>query len=399
MKSFVLVISVVSISQTQDWMPLSVGNKWLYISDFTSISPASETTRGLFLTSVDSQYTHDTLNYYHYSAGQWLRYDRNKENVFFRVTNDSENIYVNFGDTVGFNYNYGFNSRINIAGSLNIFDSVRQYKGYNSGWIYGSENAQYVRGIGKCNSTNHFRGVGHETNGSSSLIQAIIHLDSLKTLEYSYNIRPFISFDGYQKLTTNKLDVAVAVLHPFSYYGFNFIDTVKMFYNYSKDSLLFNSGNVGLKYISKTSQYFVSLTLDSSLLINGYAFNFRFEAKDKGIIPKFGYSPDKGYYQATLDPVTSVQVDNTVNVYRLEQNFPNPFNPSTNIKFTLEKNDHVILKIFDLLGREIEILVNENLSEGVHTIKWDATNYPNGVYFYTLITNNYLSTKKLLLLK
>ena len=336
---------------------------------------------------------------YYYMAGKWLRYDRKYDNVYYRVTDDSDAIFVNFGDTVGFQYLDGFNIRTNIAGNTYIFDSVRQYKGYNYFWIYGSGDERYIRGIGRYTSSSRFRGMSHEQHSSSTLIQAENHLSSKDTLVYSHHYRPSISFGGYKKLTPNQIDITVSALHPFSYYGLNFIDSVTMFYHYSKDSIILNSGNVGLDNIPGTSQYFVSLILDSTLLIKGYAFNFRFQAKDKSIIPKFGYAPGSGYYIATLDTVTSVQVNTLESVYQLEQNYPNPFNPATTIKFTLAKDDQVILKIFDLLGREIATLINENLSRGVHIIKWDATNYPNGVYFYSLITNNYLSTRKLLLLK
>lgn len=85
--------------------------------------------------------------------------------------------------------------------------------------------------------------------------------------------------------------------------------------------------------------------------------------------------------------------------YNLEQNYPNPFNPITTIGYSIAKNSMVIIKVYDLIGREIMTLVNENKNAGKHTIKFDAGNLASGVYFYQMRTGNYLETKKLLLVK
>jgi hypothetical protein len=85
--------------------------------------------------------------------------------------------------------------------------------------------------------------------------------------------------------------------------------------------------------------------------------------------------------------------------YTLEQNYPNPFNPSTNIKYELPKNSFVKIVVFDMLGREVEALVNEKLSPGSYSIDWNASQYPSGVYFYRLTTEGFSETKKMILLK
>ena len=102
-------------------------------------------------------------------------------------------------------------------------------------------------------------------------------------------------------------------------------------------------------------------------------------------------------------------VDPTVNEipmkYSLSQNYPNPFNPSTKFKFDipldsrLRGNDNVTLKIFDLLGREVATLVNEQLKPGSYEVEWDGSNYPSGVYFYKLITDSFSETRKMVLVK
>jgi hypothetical protein len=85
--------------------------------------------------------------------------------------------------------------------------------------------------------------------------------------------------------------------------------------------------------------------------------------------------------------------------YLLHQNFPNPFNPSTNISFSIPTRSFVSLKVFDLIGREVATVVSEEMSAGSHIKQWNAKNYPSGIYFYRLQAGSFTETKKLLLLK
>jgi photosystem II stability/assembly factor-like uncharacterized protein len=83
----------------------------------------------------------------------------------------------------------------------------------------------------------------------------------------------------------------------------------------------------------------------------------------------------------------------------LQQNYPNPFNPSTTINYSLPRSSRVILRIYDVLGREVRTLVDEKQNAGSHNIMFRAGNLPSGVYFYRLEAGTFSETKKLLLLK
>jgi hypothetical protein len=83
----------------------------------------------------------------------------------------------------------------------------------------------------------------------------------------------------------------------------------------------------------------------------------------------------------------------------LEQNYPNPFNPLTSIRFGLSENSHVVLKIYDLLGRDVSTLVDENLEAGRYTVNFNAANLASGVYFYKLTANGFTEAKKMILVK
>jgi hypothetical protein len=96
--------------------------------------------------------------------------------------------------------------------------------------------------------------------------------------------------------------------------------------------------------------------------------------------------------------ITTISTDIPKN-YSLSQNYPNPFNPSTSIRYDLPKNGIVKLVVFDELGREIKILVNENQTAGTYEATFNASQYPSGVYFYKLITDGFSETKKMLMIK
>ncbi|HEY6626557.1 MAG TPA: T9SS type A sorting domain-containing protein, partial [Ignavibacteriaceae bacterium] len=83
----------------------------------------------------------------------------------------------------------------------------------------------------------------------------------------------------------------------------------------------------------------------------------------------------------------------------LSQNYPNPFNPSTRINYFVPKESFVSIKVYDFLGREVMALVNESRAVGSYEMVFDASNLPSGTYFYTLIAENYSSTKKMILIK
>jgi Tol biopolymer transport system component len=92
--------------------------------------------------------------------------------------------------------------------------------------------------------------------------------------------------------------------------------------------------------------------------------------------------------------------------FSLSQNYPNPFNPSTAIKFDLPKSSQVQILVYDILGREVQQLLNEEKIPGSYEVTWDGSNFASGIYFYKIIisqagssTDDYVETKKMVLLK
>jgi hypothetical protein len=98
-------------------------------------------------------------------------------------------------------------------------------------------------------------------------------------------------------------------------------------------------------------------------------------------------------------PTAVEETKETITNYSLQQNYPNPFNPSTKIKYSVPQSSEVIIKVFDVLGNEIETLVKEEKPTGSYEITWNAANLPSGVYFYRLKADSFIDTKKMILLK
>ncbi|MCH7721806.1 MAG: T9SS type A sorting domain-containing protein [Bacteroidetes bacterium] len=101
----------------------------------------------------------------------------------------------------------------------------------------------------------------------------------------------------------------------------------------------------------------------------------------------------------TLSITTGVDDKITINEYSLDQNYPNPFNPSTKIKYQIAKSGFVELKICNVLGKEVSILVNKEMQAGSYEIEFDASNLSSGIYFYTLNAGKFIQTRKMIYLK
>ncbi len=116
-----------------------------------------------------------------------------------------------------------------------------------------------------------------------------------------------------------------------------------------------------------------------------------------------------------VDPIDSLQVlydewrGSVVDVQEMEptairgfalfQNYPNPFNPKSEIGFRIAERAYVTLKLYDLLGREIAVLLHEEKDPGSYRVTWDATGFPSGVYYYRLQSEGYVETRRLVLLR
>ena len=103
----------------------------------------------------------------------------------------------------------------------------------------------------------------------------------------------------------------------------------------------------------------------------------------------------------TLERATQTSADDSdlPQRFALEQNYPNPFNPATKIRYDVPNQSHVRIAIYDVLGRQVQMLVNEELNAGTHTVEFDATRLASGVYIYRMEAGSFVQTRKMMLVK
>jgi len=196
--------------------------------------------------------------------------------------------------------------------------------------------------------------------------------------------------------------------------GYNW-DVVYILNGYELRSVCFSDSNRG----------FV-VGLDNSYLLNNHNYNIsgiilstddaggnwsvKQESWTKGLNDVYFLNNNTGWavgYGGTVIKTTTggvvfveeEEIDEIPTDYNLTNNFPNPFNPSTKIKYTVPQSSQVIIKVYDILGNEIETLVSEEKQTGIYEITWNAANLPSGVYFYQLRAGNFIETKKMVLIK
>ncbi len=101
----------------------------------------------------------------------------------------------------------------------------------------------------------------------------------------------------------------------------------------------------------------------------------------------------------TQGAIGITQISSIIKEFALSQNYPNPFNPATKINFSIPKSEFVSLRVYDILGREVKALVSENLTPGEYEVGFNAEGLSSGMYYYSLRAGEYVSVKKMVLVK
>ena len=167
-----------------------------------------------------------------------------------------------------------------------------------------------------------------------------------------------------------------------------------------------NDGRYLYTYDSNGNQTeWLSLTWDGTVWVNYSQLLFTYDTNGNLIEDLYQTWDGSNWVN---DYIVYVEYTNIVGVedgevvpkeYSLEQNYPNPFNPTTTIEYTLLSPGEVSLIIYNLRGEEVALLINGNMPAGNHQVSWDASGFASGIYFYRLQADDFVQTKKMLLLK
>ncbi len=377
-----------------------------------------------------SDYDFTTIKYNKFGQLQWIkRYNdlnNGKDSVVSMVIDNLGNIYV-AGTSHSTNSLYTF-AVIKYNSDGTLLWTQRYHKNGNE-WekvkkmIIDKKNNVYVTGIGfrndtkddiitvKFNTDGIFQwGVSWNDPGNSSDEAADIKVDKegnvyvagygagggtdndFITLKYdsSGNQKWAVTYDGSQNSDDFAVSLALDYQQNSYVEGFSFNNG-----RYDYSVVKYDTNGVKLwdeDFPSDASSNSVpiGLSIDSygNILIGGYNGNSSWSVFNLIEYSQQGFIPDG-----------ISELSNKVVSYQLYQNFPNPFNPITTIKYSIPKRSLVSINLYDLLGRKIKTLMEKVEDAGNHELRFDGSKLSSGVYFYTMYTEYFMETKKMIILK
>jgi len=179
---------------------------------------------------------------------------------------------------------------------------------------------------------------------------------------------------------------------------------------WSKNSLGGNLYDLALKITQSSNSNPSFFTMPIQIKVNSSTGDTIITVFNNAQVQNFNLTVANEPISITVDPnnwilktinsvVVGIEDEMQPQTFSLEQNYPNPFNPVTKIKFTLASNEYTTLKVYDIIGKEISTLVNNQMEKGHYEINFDASNLPSGVYLYTLNAGGYKETRKMILMR
>ena len=341
------------------------GSSWVKIWDAynsENVYPVFQTSNGYIFAGIDSGLYRSTNNGANWSKVSYLQY----LNTYY--INSNGYIFLGAGSLYYGMYRSTDNGNtwhnVWFGGSVNCF-AVNSF-----GTIFAGTSGGIYRSTNDGSSWAEFGNLNEQVNSlvivsNSTMFAGTRHNGLFKSTDFGNTWNNIWSqFDEIIDLEYNQTGYLFAVI---TYAG------------------VYRSTNQGINWTSFNTGLFNPLVFSIELNSNGYLFAGTYGA---------------GVYKTINSTIGVETISNEIpKEYSLSQNYPNPFNPITKIKFSLPKSSYVFLKVFDVSGKEIEILVNKNLSAGIYETEWDGSNYSSGVYFYRLKTGDYIVTKRMVLLK
>jgi photosystem II stability/assembly factor-like uncharacterized protein len=254
--------------------------------------------------------------------------------------------------------------------SLAVDSSGNLYAGTNSGRIYKSSDSGEVW---------FFSDIGLPTG--STIMDIEVSPSGGKILAGTYCHGLFVSLNQGQSWE----DISFGGLEQKAVYSIGLRSDEEIFTSIYNDDEIYYTSTGGGNWLSCNNEMNMIETNDFIVDKEGYVFA----------------ATQEGVWKTISDTFTVVvnAEEQIVKEFSLTQNFPNPFNPITTIEFTITVHSEVSLEIYDILGRKIKTLIEGNLSEGIHNVKFDATGFKSGIYIYVLRSAKHTLAKKMILLR
>jgi hypothetical protein len=331
-----------------------------------------------------------------------------KNHIVRNTVTDDAGIFGNFSygnnitsNTIAYNKNTDSSNTLNRSIYIAYYPtSINNNNIFNNSTFYELYN-DHAQGTPNINAINNWWGTSNDLqvkakiydwsdNGNLGIVNYSPFLtkpDTSAPVSPPVNVIKSNPGGGQVKLTWSRNPEPDIAGYHIYYGGFN---------GYSFTNFV-NAGN-------DTSYVLSSVSISDTIGITAYNKTYSpANELDSTIVNVNMTNGNESWYAYAVDTSATtgiIQSKNTIlNDYGLYQNYPNPFNPSTVISYQVASIGKVNLKVFDLLGREVAMLVNEVKSAGNYKVTFNAANLPSGVYFYMLQAGKYAETKKLVLIK
>ncbi len=396
--------------------------------------------------NYDTNYTLSDINFLNENTGlacgeKYFPATNSAKGVIYRTTNSGDNWNIIFTDTnfeIRGSYYYDTNTIIAFGGFLLSQSKIVKTTNAGVNWFYIPSNEigghiSSIKSFGNVFFATTATGIFKSTNSGENWIRILPQFGEFGS---SYFLNEFTGFAAYDlgflyKTTNGGINWTQTILSGFEYAhtifftdvnnGFVILDTTSFI---SKILRTTNGGTSWFEVNPGLQNHFWSIyfTNTNTGYISGSGGNI-IKTTDAGVSWSISWTggwnvtfrdlhffdPYKGFACGGNSLILKTINGGFIGIepisnyipgdFSLSQNYPNPFNPNTNIKFSIPKLANVKLAVYDLLGREVESLVNQQLTPGTYEVNWNAAKFSSGIYMYRLITDDFSMVKKMSLIK
>lgn len=312
---------------------------------------------------------------------------------------DNINCITFIEDQYGYGGFYGADSQAILIGWFHdycIGSIIDNWGGHHAGAFWGAymiqpglgfvvgENSLFQPIVARSNGYGIWEFVSFTLNGENGVATGVAFTDSL--VGY-ISARVWDGREGIAKTTNSGYDWTTKFFsNPLWSINFPISGTNQVGYCVGDAGTILKTFNAGESWYEQTSGTYENL--NKVFFVDP---KFGFIVGDNGIILRT--TTGGGIITQTEDK------EESLNSFELQQNYPNPFNPVTKISWQSAVGSWQTLKIFDVIGNQVAALVDEYKPAGSYEVEWDANEFPSGIYFYQLISGNYIEAKKMVLLR